>query len=96
LKIQAFSTIVVHIARLYIMATAVIYILVLALLILSSVMLFRRALNMLGRPVQPKQPMNLQRDRLPRDPGPATAELTDKDQIVEMLERQFHNSPSID
>jgi hypothetical protein len=82
------------------MATAVIYILVLALLILSSVMLFRRALQLLSRPVQPlKNVQNInvgRRDRLPRDPGSATAELTDKDNIVEMLEQQFHNSPSID
>jgi hypothetical protein len=82
------------------MATAVIYVLVLALLILSSVMLFRRALHLLSRPVQPlKNVQNInvgRRDRLPRDPGAATAELADKDEIVEMLERQFHNSPSID
>jgi hypothetical protein len=82
------------------MATAVIYVLVLALLILSSVMLFRRALQLLRRPAQPlKNAQNINmspRDRLPRDPGASTAELTDKDEIVEMLERQFHNSPSID
>jgi hypothetical protein len=55
---------------------------------------------MLSRPMKPKQPLPTispgRRDRFPLDPGSATAEPTDKDQIVEMLERQFHNSPSID
>jgi hypothetical protein len=93
LKIQPFSSIVLPISLIYsIMATAVIYVLVLALLILSSVMLFRRALNLLSHPKQPDG----RRDRLPYNPGSATAELTNSDEIVEMLERKFHSSPSID
>lgn len=76
------------------MATAVIYVLVLAFLILSSVMLFRRALKLLSRPVHPVTVGH--RNRFPVNPASPTAELTDRDEIVARLEREFHSSPSID
>ncbi|NKB17878.1 MAG: hypothetical protein HC770_07040 [Pseudanabaena sp. CRU_2_10] len=76
------------------MATAVIYVLVLAFLILSSVILFRRALKLLSRPVHPVNAGY--RDRFPVNPASPTAELTDRDEIVKKLEREFHSSPSID
>jgi hypothetical protein len=72
------------------MATAVIYVLVLTLLILSSVMLFRQALQLLRRPVS-------KGDRVARQPAALIEEVSnDKTEIIERLERQFRSSPSID
>jgi hypothetical protein len=76
------------------MATSVIYVLVLALLILSSIMLFRRALKLLSRPERPANQGKVA--RLLHTPAAPMTELADKEEIVARLEREFHSSPSMD